>query len=185
MKTRKDLKIENGQYTPVRNCSFELFSGRTHVFEREINFDTEREFIRKLNAYQEEMYKEVKDRLERQKQERTRKLNEGRKEPMELEKGDVVHRKENRRNKLTPRFTEHTVDEYNGVTLVTKRYINKKLKKGLNKIKTNQSRLQVHIGPWTDNGRANAKTRRSDHKNGAGEGKSNGRSEDVRPYNKL
>jgi len=121
MKTRKDLKIENGQYTPVRNCSFELFSGRTHVFEREINFDTEREFIRKLNAYQEEMYKEVKDRLERQKQERTRKLNEGRKEPMELEKGDVVHRKENRRNKLTPRFTEHTVDEDNGVTFVTKR----------------------------------------------------------------
>jgi len=67
------------------------------------------------------MYKEVKDRLERQKQERTRKLNEGREEPMELEKGDVVHRKENRRNKLTVRFREHTVDEDNGVTFVTKR----------------------------------------------------------------
>jgi len=60
-----------------------------------------------------------------------------------------------RRNKLTPRFTKHTVNEDNGVTFVTKRNqkihkskIKKRIKRKLILIRL---RIQMHIGPATDN----------------------------------
>jgi len=92
-----------------------------------------------------------------------------------------------RRNKLTPRFTKHTVNEDIGVTFVTKRkQKNTQVKK---RIKTNliliRSRIQMYIGLGTDNRCAKIKTGRSDRKDVAWGSESHGRSKDVRPYYKL
>jgi len=121
------LTYNNSIHSSMKLKPFELLSGRTHVFEREINFDTDHEYLRKLNAYQEKIYK-VKEKLEKLKQDRTVKLNEEKEEPLELEKEDEAHSKENRKNMLTPRFTELTVHEDLAQLSLkeTKKYTNQK-----------------------------------------------------------
>jgi len=61
-----------------------------------------------------------KDTIE-QKTSRTQNLNLNRAEPVETKPDDIIFRKENRRNKLTARFTKHTVLEDLGDTLITKK----------------------------------------------------------------
>lgn len=49
------------------------------------------------------------------------KLNESRTDEIEIEEGDKIFRKENRRNKITPRFTIHKVSRVHGPTFKTSR----------------------------------------------------------------
>jgi len=50
---------------------------------------------------------------------RIAKSNEDRNPPIALEVGTTVFRKENRRNKLTPRFKKHTVKDDKGLTFIS------------------------------------------------------------------
>jgi len=64
---------------------------------------------------------------------RIAKSNEDRNPPIALEVGKTVFRKENRRNKLTPRFKKHTVKGDKGLYHTkTKIFIKKKLRKEQN-----------------------------------------------------
>jgi len=47
------------------------------------------------------------------------KLNKDRETPVQVEPNDKIYRKENRRNKITPRFSLHKVDRDKGVTFLT------------------------------------------------------------------
>lgn len=50
---------------------------------------------------------------------RIAKINENRNPPEALEEGKTVFRKENRRNKLTPRFSKHQVKQDKGLTFIS------------------------------------------------------------------
>lgn len=73
------------------------------------------------------MYPLVTEKLSNDVVKRTLKLNENRKDPMDLQPDTLVLRKENRRNKTTPRFSIHNVKHDKGRTLITTR--NQKLHK--------------------------------------------------------
>lgn len=73
------------------------------------------------------MYPLVTEKLSNDVVKRTLKLNENREDPMDLQPDTLVLRKENRRNKTTPRFSIHNVKHDKGRTHITTR--NQKLHK--------------------------------------------------------
>lgn len=70
--------------------------------------------------------------VQQNKEQNIEKLNEERRDPIQVETQDVVFRKENRRNKLTPRFSKQTALTDGGLTVTT----HKRQKIHKSKIKT-------------------------------------------------
>lgn len=101
-------------YTP-----FELFHGRTHIFNKTITFDNHHDYLKKLNEFRKDIYPKVQEHLSATTERRLAKLNKDRETPVQLEPNDTIFRKENRRNKITPKFSLHKVDRDKGVTFLT------------------------------------------------------------------
>lgn len=126
------------KYTP-----FELFSGRTHVFNKEINYNTEHYYLQKLNEFQNTLHPKIKAQLEEKMNFRIEKLNEHRGVLKSVSADDVVFRKEKRRNKLTPRFSELKVLKDNKITLISTRKQKLHKAKIKNRIKTSPTSIYL------------------------------------------
>jgi len=119
--TETFITYNNSIHSATKHTPHELFTGRTHTFNKEIKLNNEHDYLQQLNAFREKLYAQVqKDTIE-QKTSRTQNLNLNRAQPVETKPDDIIFRKENRRNKLTARFTKHTVLEDLGDTLITKK----------------------------------------------------------------
>lgn len=113
------ITYNNAIHSATKFTPFELFSGRTHVFNKEVTFDSEHDYLQKLNEFQNTLYPRVKDQLRQKMEARVDKLNKDRTQPITVVAEDTVFRKENRRNKLTPRFSKHKVLKDSRITLVS------------------------------------------------------------------
>lgn len=121
------ITYNNSIHSATKLTPYELFYGRTHVFNRNIKYTSQHEYLEKLKIFQNELYALIKNKLETETQSRIDKLNLNRENPDTLEKDEEVYRKECRRNKLTPRFSKHRVKSNRKVTIIT--YTNKKIHK--------------------------------------------------------
>jgi len=129
--TETFITYNNAIHSSTKLTPYEVFTGRTHIFEQNYKAVSQQDYMRELESYKNNLYVEVKEEFERQKLNKILKLNEDRVLPIAVQEGDTVFRKENRRNKLTPRFTQHKVADDNGVTFTT----NKRQKIHKSKIK--------------------------------------------------
>ena len=109
----------NSIHSATQLTPYELFTGRTHTFLKDVTFNNEQDFLRELNNFRENLYTDIHKKTKEIVQERTLKLNQDREEPTTLQTDDITYRKENRRNKLTPRFSCQKVAEDNGLTITT------------------------------------------------------------------
>lgn len=73
----------------------------------------------KLNEFREKLYPIITKKLSNDIIKRTLKSNETRTDPITLEPHTLILRKENRRNKITFRFSIHKVKRDKGHTLIT------------------------------------------------------------------
>lgn len=117
--TETFITYNNAIHSATKLTPYELFSGRTHVFQQTIKFDDEHDYLQKLNEFQKTIYPKVCELVQNNKVHNIGKLNQERKDAIQVETEDVVFRKENRRNKLTPRFSKQTVNTDEGVTFTT------------------------------------------------------------------
>lgn len=115
------ITYNNAIHSTTKHTPFELFNGRTHLFEKTIIPNNEHDYLNKLNTFQDKLYSEIKEKLSTNVQQRTEKLNTSRGEPTTVQPNSTIFRKENRRNKLTPRFSLHRTAKDKGKTLVTTR----------------------------------------------------------------
>lgn len=125
--TETIITYNNAIHSSTKLTPFELFYGKTYKFDRQITFNDEHEYLCKINQFQTQLYKSIRDKLETDTDKRIEKLNSDRQEPLNYEEDDYIYRKECRRNKLTPRFSKHKVKQNNKSTLLTTQ--NKKLHK--------------------------------------------------------
>lgn len=126
------ITYNNAIHSATKLTPYELFAGRTHSFQQTVQFSDEHDYLQKLNEFQKNIYPKVRDFVQRNKEQNIEKLNKDRKEPIQVETQDIVFRKENRRNKLTPRFSKQTVLTDGGPTFTT----HKRQKIHKSKIKT-------------------------------------------------
>lgn len=103
------ITYNNSIHSATKHTPYELFSGRTHIFNQNIEFNNEHDYLEKLNTFREKLYPTIKNKLTNDAKERTERLNKNRVEPNTLEPNDTILRKENRRNKTTPKFSMHRV----------------------------------------------------------------------------
>jgi len=103
----------------TKHTPFKLFNGRTHVFNQAVKFNSEHDYLTKLNEFREKLYPIVAEKLSNDVTKRTLKLNETRTDPITLQPDTLILRKENRRNQITPRFSIHKVKRDKGSTLIT------------------------------------------------------------------
>lgn len=113
------ITYNNSIHSATKLTPYELFFGRTHIFNRTVQFNDEPEYLQKLNEYQQKIYPEIREKLEISTRNRIENLNKNRKIPKLLHPNDTVYRKENRRNKITPRFSKHKVKYDKNVTFVS------------------------------------------------------------------
>lgn len=113
------ITYNNSIHSATKLTPYELFFGRTHIFNRTVQFNEEHEYLQKLNEYQQKIYPEIREKLEISTRNRIENLNKNRKIPKLLHPNDTVYRKENRRNKITPRFSKHKVKYDKNVTFVS------------------------------------------------------------------
>jgi len=78
-----------------------LFSGRTHIFSREVEFNTEYDYLQKLNEFQSVLCPKIKAQFEGKMSAEIDKLSE---DPIPVEADAMINKKKNRRNKIKPRF---------------------------------------------------------------------------------
>ena len=134
------ITYNNAIHSQTKLTPFELFYGRTYKFKN-ISYNNVHHYLEKLNEFQEHLYSSVKEQVGKRVTKNIGKLNQNRENPKSVKEGTVIFRKENRRNKLTPRFSYQTVKKNNRVTLITLK--NKKLHKS--KIKRKR-KFQVSSG---------------------------------------
>lgn len=120
------ITYNNAIHSTTKHTPYELFFGRTHKFNMTVEFNNEHEYLTKLNEFQANLYPLIKDKMEKLTSKRIDKLNENRSEP-DIIDNVTIFRKENRRNKITPRFSKHKAIKNNKVTLITAK--NQKLHK--------------------------------------------------------
>lgn len=131
------ITYNNAVHSATKLTPFELFSGRTHFFNKNIKFDNYHDYLTKLNTFRKDLYPKIKKQVDQAKITKIQKLNEDRHEPLPVTPNQTIHRKENRRNKLTARFTQQIVHTDAGPTLLTKR----KQKLHKSKIRRNINRI--------------------------------------------
>ena len=122
------ITYNNAIHSTIKLTPHEVFTGKTFKFLKESEFNNEHEYLQKLNEFQAQLYPLIKNRIQNLIDKNISKLNKNREEPPEFNENDQVYRKENRRNKLTRRFTKHRVKQNNRVTFLTHR--DQKIHKG-------------------------------------------------------
>lgn len=120
-------------HSSTKLAPYEVFFGKPHSFIEHQNFRNEHDYLVKLNEFQEKLYPAITEQVIKSRKKLIDKLNISWKEPENREVNEKIFRIENRRNKLTPRFTKRKVLIDNGVTLRTTE--NKKLHKSKMKLK--------------------------------------------------
>lgn len=135
-KVRKDQKLEcehdevmaetlitynNAIHSATKLTPYELFTGKTHIFNRTIEYSDEHDYLQKLNEFKTKLYTQVQTEMTAKAKERIQKLNGTRTDPIPVTPEDIVFRKENRRNKITPRFSKHIVRADHGITFESKK----------------------------------------------------------------
>jgi len=113
------ITYNNAIHSATKLTPQELFTGRTHNFLNTVSFNNEHEYLQKINAFQAELYPKIKERVQQEKNKRIEAANVDRQNPVTVQPGDIIFRKENRRDKLTPRFSKHKVMGDNGLTLTS------------------------------------------------------------------
>lgn len=127
------LTYNNAIHSSIKLTPFEVFYGRTHKFEKQ-EFNNVHDYLSKLNEFQRELFPSIKAYVETMTRRNIEKLNESRNDPTEYNVDTDIYRKENRRNKLTPRFSRHRVKVNKNITLLTnknKKFHKSKIKKKL------------------------------------------------------
>lgn len=109
----------NSIHTATKLTPFELFYGRTPTFEKDLDYNTQHEYLQRLKEFQIKLHKSIKEKLAHDTDKRIKRLNQNREEPETLLENDSIYRKECRRNKMTPRFSKKIVKQNNRVTLLT------------------------------------------------------------------
>lgn len=127
------ITYNNSIHSSTKLSPYELFFGKPHSFLEHQNFKNEHDYLEKLNEFQEKLYPTIKEHILKSKTKLIDKLNKSRHEPEIREENEEIFRKENRRNKLTPRFSKRKVLVDNGVTLQTTE--NKKIHKSKMKLR--------------------------------------------------
>lgn len=113
------LTYNNSIHSATKLTPFELFYGRTPQFEENLTYNTEHEYLQKLDDFRNHLYGTIKEKLTNDTQKRIEKLNRNREDPETLTENKSIYRKECRRNKMTPRFSKRIVNKDNKVTLIT------------------------------------------------------------------
>jgi len=111
----------NAIHSSTNHTPFELFHGRTHIFGKTITYDNHHDYLSKLNQFRQTLYPQIQQHLQNTTDKRLAKLNKDREPPILVEENNTIYRKENRRNKITPRFSLHKVERDRGITLITTR----------------------------------------------------------------
>lgn len=120
-------------HSSTKLTPYEVFFGKPHNFVENQEFRNVHEYLAKLNEFQEKLYPNIKEQMLKSKMKLIEKLNKSRNEPEIKDDNEEIFRKENRRNKLTPRFSKRKVLVDNGITLQTTE--NKKLHKSKMKLR--------------------------------------------------
>lgn len=111
----------NAIHSSTNHTPFQLFHGRTHMFEKTVTYDNHHDYLSKLNQFRQTLYPQIQQHLQITTDKRLAKLNVDRETPIPVEENNTIYRKENRRNKTTPRFSLHNVERDRGLTLITTR----------------------------------------------------------------
>lgn len=125
------ITYNNSIHSSTKFTPFEIFYGRTYKFnkQRHENFH---EYLDKLNEFQDKFFPMIKSQLEQKATKNIEKLNKDRSDPAEIQERTNIYFKENRRNKLTPRFSKHKVRKNRHITVITtknKKFHKSKIKK--------------------------------------------------------
>lgn len=104
-----------------------------------------------MNEFQKKIYPKVCELVQNNKVHNIGKLNQERKEAIQVETKDVVFRKKNRRNKHNPRFSKQTVNTDEGVTFTTNKRQNiykSKIKTQLGQVENSKYNLNNNKHTW-------------------------------------
>lgn len=113
------ITYNNAIHSATKITPYELFYGRTYKFDKEVQYNNEHEYLKKLNEFQEKLYPSIKKQVEKLVSKNINKLNISREDPKECKENSIILRKEFRRNKLTPRFSKHRIKSNRKVTVIT------------------------------------------------------------------
>lgn len=113
------MTYNNSIHSSTKLTPFELFYGRTQSFEKNLTYNTEHDYLRRLQDFQNHLYTMVKEKLSKDTEKRIDKLNVNRDTPDNFIQDENIYRKECRRNKITPRFSKRLVKQDGKVTLLT------------------------------------------------------------------
>lgn len=91
------------------------------MFEKTVTYDNHHDYLSKLNQFRQILYPQIQQHLQITTDKRLAKLNKDREPPIPVEENNIIYRKENRRNKTTPRFSLHKVGRDKGIALITTR----------------------------------------------------------------
>lgn len=133
------ITYNNSIHSSTKLTPYELFFGKTYKFEQTVQFNNEHEYLDKLREFQDTLYPLIKQKVDQLKEIRTTKLNKNRTEPHTKNIGEIIFRKECRRNKLTNRFSKHKTQRDNNITLLTTD--NRKIHKARIKLRKKYKRM--------------------------------------------
>lgn len=114
------ITYNNAIHSTTKHTPYELFFGRPYKFMKTLNFSNEHDYLTKLNTFLDELYPEIQKHVRDTTKTRIENLNDSREDPEDVTDGQIVFRKESRRNKLTPRYSKQTVEKDGKFTILTK-----------------------------------------------------------------
>lgn len=111
------LHYNNSIHSTTKFKPFELFTGRTYDFDKDITPNNYHEYLKTYNKHQKELFKRQEQKEAQLKAKRLDKLNSNRTDPPDIEPGENVFRKGLKYNKLNPKFRKSLVAENQHITV--------------------------------------------------------------------